>query len=204
MDAALALFAERGFHNTSVPDIVQAARVGHGTFYEYFENRRDVLLQVTRELRLDPARIRRKSATPASLAEAIRLDLIWWLSDFVDNLDLSKVWVEATAFDPEVREARYKLREVQLSRIRRGIELSKPDGIDPAMAAEALLAMTEEFAQRWFVEGRGDGSSPREVIAAAETIANLWINAVRAEGIALSALATTNPGDMHTHTDGRG
>ncbi|MEA2752174.1 MAG: Bacterial regulatory protein tetR family, partial [Myxococcales bacterium] len=31
LDAALTLFAERGFHGTSVPDIAQLAGVGAGT-----------------------------------------------------------------------------------------------------------------------------------------------------------------------------
>ncbi len=49
LDAALALFAREGFHRTTVPDIVREAGVGHGTFYEYFSNRRDVLVELTKE-----------------------------------------------------------------------------------------------------------------------------------------------------------
>src|SRR5437762_8338251 len=47
LDAALCLFSEKGYHQTTVPDIVTAAGVGHGTFYEYFSNRRDVLIALT-------------------------------------------------------------------------------------------------------------------------------------------------------------
>lgn len=39
LTAALALFAERGFHGTSVPDIAQRAGVGAGTIYRYFEGK---------------------------------------------------------------------------------------------------------------------------------------------------------------------
>src|SRR3954447_9756265 len=38
-DAALTLFAERGFHGTAVPDIAERAGVGAGTIYRYFENK---------------------------------------------------------------------------------------------------------------------------------------------------------------------
>jgi AcrR family transcriptional regulator len=38
-DAAVTLFAERGFHGTSVPDIAQLAGVGAGTIYRYFEGK---------------------------------------------------------------------------------------------------------------------------------------------------------------------
>ncbi|MBX3189747.1 MAG: TetR/AcrR family transcriptional regulator [Labilithrix sp.] len=39
LEAALALFAERGFHGAAVPDIAQRASVGAGTIYRYFENK---------------------------------------------------------------------------------------------------------------------------------------------------------------------
>ena len=39
LDAALTLFAERGFHGTSMPDIAQLAGVGAGTIYRYFEGK---------------------------------------------------------------------------------------------------------------------------------------------------------------------
>lgn len=39
LDAALGLFAERGFHGTSVPEIAEAAGVAAGTIYRYFESK---------------------------------------------------------------------------------------------------------------------------------------------------------------------
>jgi len=39
MGAALDLFVERGFHGTAVPEIAQAAGVGAGTIYRYFEHK---------------------------------------------------------------------------------------------------------------------------------------------------------------------
>jgi AcrR family transcriptional regulator len=38
-EAALELFAERGFHGTVVPDVAARAGVGTGTLYRYFENK---------------------------------------------------------------------------------------------------------------------------------------------------------------------
>lgn len=39
LDAALALFAERGFHGTAVPQVADRAKVGAGTIYRYFESK---------------------------------------------------------------------------------------------------------------------------------------------------------------------
>jgi AcrR family transcriptional regulator len=191
LDASLALFAKQGYHRTTVPDIVEAAGIGHGTFYEYFNNRRDVLVGLTTEA---GAARRQRQVRHATLAEHLRLDIIWWLSDFVSNLELSKVWDEAEAFDDDIREARNRLRQPRLDRIKRAIEIANPRGIDPEVAARALLAMMEEFAQRWFVEDHMD-RSPTAVFAVAETLANLWINAVKAEGVVRERHHAEVPGE---------
>ncbi len=51
-------------------------------------------------------------------------------------------------------------------------------GIDPDIAATALVAMLEEFAHRWFVEGDGPGTSAADVIAASETLTTIWLAAI--------------------------
>ena len=43
LEAALTLFAEKGFDGTAVPEIARAAGVGAGTIYRYFESK-DVLV----------------------------------------------------------------------------------------------------------------------------------------------------------------
>ena len=39
LDAAVALFAERGFHGTAVPLVAKRAHVGTGTIYRYFDSK---------------------------------------------------------------------------------------------------------------------------------------------------------------------
>lgn len=43
LDAALGLFAERGFHGTAVPAIAKAAEVGAGTVYRYFDSKEGIV-----------------------------------------------------------------------------------------------------------------------------------------------------------------
>ena len=43
LDAAMRVFADRGYHAARVDDIVRAARTSHGTFYLYFSNKEDLL-----------------------------------------------------------------------------------------------------------------------------------------------------------------
>lgn len=46
VEAAFIEFSERGYHQTAIADIAQRLGIGHGTFYRYFENKRDILDQV--------------------------------------------------------------------------------------------------------------------------------------------------------------
>lgn len=46
IDAAFACFAERGYHATGIADIAARLGVGHGTFYRYFDNKRDIVEHV--------------------------------------------------------------------------------------------------------------------------------------------------------------
>jgi AcrR family transcriptional regulator len=46
IDAALHLFAEKGYHNTSINKIALNAKVSKGLMYNYFESKEDLLKQI--------------------------------------------------------------------------------------------------------------------------------------------------------------
>lgn len=52
MAAALALFVERGFYGTAVPDLAERAGVGAGTIYRYFESKEALVNALYREQKL--------------------------------------------------------------------------------------------------------------------------------------------------------
>src|SRR5687768_18439975 len=49
LDAALRVFAERGYHGTAVPEVATAARVGTGTLYRYFATKEALVNEVYRD-----------------------------------------------------------------------------------------------------------------------------------------------------------
>ena len=59
LDCAAQLFAERGYADTRVIDIVRAAGVAKGLFYWYFENKEQLFRELAAEIRL---RLRRSQA----------------------------------------------------------------------------------------------------------------------------------------------
>jgi AcrR family transcriptional regulator len=50
LDASLAEFARRGYHRTSVADLVEAAGVARGTFYLYFDSKQVIFQELLNEL----------------------------------------------------------------------------------------------------------------------------------------------------------
>ncbi len=76
LDAALRVFAERGFHGTNVPEVASQAGVGVGTLYRYFESKEALVNQVYRD-----AKQRLRSAL---LDGAVAVDLY--------KLDAARVW----------------------------------------------------------------------------------------------------------------
>ncbi|WP_436838473.1 TetR/AcrR family transcriptional regulator [Nocardia nova] len=50
IDTAFACFAEKGYHATGIADIATELGIGHGTFYRYFENKRDIIDHVIDDL----------------------------------------------------------------------------------------------------------------------------------------------------------
>jgi AcrR family transcriptional regulator len=66
LDVAKDVFAGRGYHEANVADICKAARIGRGTLYLYFENKRDVLLALMEDL---AARIKSVLATRAKVED---------------------------------------------------------------------------------------------------------------------------------------
>ena len=49
LDAGAVTFAARGFHGTSVADVLRAARAGRGTFYRYFDDKSDLLVMLAHD-----------------------------------------------------------------------------------------------------------------------------------------------------------
>ncbi len=50
LKAAAKVFAEKGFHRTTVRDIAEAADIADGTVYNYFENKDDLLINLIEDI----------------------------------------------------------------------------------------------------------------------------------------------------------
>src|SRR6266700_7291890 len=74
MEHAAELFAERGYHPTSVSDIVESLRVGKGVFYWYFSSKEELLAEILRESHQDLRR-RQQQAIGDEPNPVLRIEL---------------------------------------------------------------------------------------------------------------------------------
>jgi AcrR family transcriptional regulator len=71
VDAAFALFADRGYCHVTVADICHAAGIGRRTFFRYFATKDDVLTEPAREMTARAAAV--ITSAPADMAEPLVL-----------------------------------------------------------------------------------------------------------------------------------
>jgi TetR/AcrR family fatty acid metabolism transcriptional regulator len=82
LDAALEVFAERGFYNAKVAEVAKQVGVADGTIYLYFENKDDLLISLFEDRmeflirRLSEALAEEKGDAPAKIRLMIHLHLL--------------------------------------------------------------------------------------------------------------------------------
>ncbi|WP_158886717.1 TetR/AcrR family transcriptional regulator [Amycolatopsis anabasis] len=106
--AAFKVFTERGYHAAGIADIANELGIGHGTFYRYFANKRDILMHVLANAaeRLmsvmalaDPA----STNTLEEYREQVRQICDRMFTLFVEDPELVRLlFVEALGADPEM------------------------------------------------------------------------------------------------------
>jgi AcrR family transcriptional regulator len=86
--AAAKLFAERGYDQTSVPDLARELGLATGSLYHYFGSKEQLLIQICDQL-MDPLleRAREATAKDATPEQRLRELVRLWVSHVVDHRD---------------------------------------------------------------------------------------------------------------------
>lgn len=157
MAEATRLFAERGFHPTSVSDIVTSVGVGKGVFYWYFSSKEELLEQLLEAAQLDLRRAQRGAIgdEPDPMAR-IELGIrasVTWCHDHRDSLTLVQFAATEARFAPLLRTG----QEVAVDDVARHLKEATNSGraadLDPEVVAYAILGVVRQLAST-FVLGR--------------------------------------------------
>jgi AcrR family transcriptional regulator len=188
------IFARKGYHRTNVADIIGRARIARGTFYLYFQNKKDLfeelLEQVLTEL---SARILRLKVGPDSPnpVEQLRANLRRVVTYVLEERELTDILLNhSTGFDSDLDNKILNFYDRIAALIQRsldlGIEMQLVRKTDTRAIAYSILGAIKEVIALLSRDGAADadqlvetvldfglrGVARPELLAAAEPVPN--------------------------------
>jgi AcrR family transcriptional regulator len=167
LEAALRVFARKGFHASRVGDIATEAGVAHGLLYHYFRSKEDVLETIFREtwsrLIADTVRI---EASGVDLREALRRFARIYLGSWLVTPELVRVLVREVGRSPDVGDRVDEIRGL-FAALEQIIESARARGelradVNPALAAWVVYGALEEILTGWVLGQLPDGEEDVE------------------------------------------
>ena len=127
--SALDLFAQKGFSETTVEDITNAADVGKGTFFNYFPSKDHILLAFgERQLARLREAVDEARQTNEPLPKFLRSLTTRMTEEPARNPDVSRVLLLAFLSNPDVRQAMLDLQTRVLALHSEMIQLGQERG----------------------------------------------------------------------------
>lgn len=186
-DAAIAVFAEKGYRAARVSDVAQAAGVADGTIYLYFKNKEDLLVSIFEE-------------KMAMLMDMLRSDL-----EGVDcPLDKIRIYVKhhfeqlrthpliAQVFQVELRQSHKFLREYRPEPLWAYLNVFG-DAVKEAQAKGLIRKDVDPFITKWAFFGAIDELSIQWVLARNRERFDLEVAAQQVVDTFFRGVLTANP-----------
>jgi AcrR family transcriptional regulator len=145
------LFAERGFHPTSVSDIVTSIGVGKGVFYWYFSGKEELLARLLEAAQLDLRR-RQQAAIGEEPDPVRRIELgirasMQWFSEHRDSLTLFQFAATEERFAPVLRTGQEVAVDDLARHLKDAISVGRAVDQDAQVVAYAILGVVQQLAR---------------------------------------------------------
>lgn len=162
LDAALEVFARKGYHRAIVDDIVRASRTSKGAVYHHFPNKEAVFLSLVDDFaaRLAAAVASAVGARHGALAR-VEGALVAVLDTFAGNRQLARlILLEAVSLGPVYEAKRAEVHDRFLGLIGSYLEQAVAEGsiapLDIHVATLAWLGAVNEIVVQWLHTGEPD------------------------------------------------
>ena len=173
LDAAISLFAEKGYHRTTTKDIAVAADISEGTIYNYFDSKEDLLIGIMARLS-NPNGL---DDVPGGVEEDSREYLLAIvkkrLAFIEENYPILRAVLSEILVNPEMAKRYYQqiVSPVQAElehNLRRRVDRGQIRAVETSMTARLLVAAIFGL---FFLDSMGD-----RVASCSEEFANLLID----------------------------
>lgn len=183
--SAARLFRERGFADTGMRDIADAADLSAANLYHYFDGKNELLFYCQdRALDRMLAAVAEARKREASAVERLRYVFTAHLQTLLDDVEGATAHLQIESLSPALRTAIVKKRDRYELALRRliadGVRAGELVSLDPAIVARAMLGAMN-WTVTWF---RPDG--PDTAAAVGDVISRFLVR-----GIASRSPATT-------------
>jgi AcrR family transcriptional regulator len=164
IDAAVALFSERGYHATRVRDICERAGVAKGLFYWYFPTKLDLFGELVRTMR---KRLRRAQGeamdVDAPALDRIRQGTVASVLFMAEHAAYFSL-VEVERGDPTIADTLREGSDVYLTDVTSLVAEAQREGsvpdCDPGLLALGVLGAVSSYSNAWRA-GRIDLDPPQ-------------------------------------------
>lgn len=182
MEAARKVFAEKGYLNTKISDIAEAAGRSAGSFYNYYDNKEELLEallgEFSAEVQGTTARLHHKGDPYENIVEAVRA---YWLGYRKYLPEMIGVF-QMSMTDPEYAGKWRRNRAAGVRSIVEGITRARGEGydpgLDPGVLASALVSTLESFCWVWMAGGGDEDVPAPDDETAIRTLAAIWYRTV--------------------------
>jgi len=156
MDHAAVLFAERGYHPTSVADIVESLGVGKGVFYWYFSSKEELLAEILKSSHQDLRRRQQQAiADEPNPVERIELGIrasMQWFFEHRRSFTIFQFAASDERFAPVLRRNQEVAIADAVTHIKDGIVEGLVSDQDPEVLAQAVVGVVEQLTQTYIFE----------------------------------------------------
>ena len=176
LDAAVRVFARKGYHQARVGDVAEEAGVAHGLLYHYFSSKEEVLETIFRDTWSDLlAAVREVETSDVPAREQLRQVAAILLRAWRRDPDLVRVLVREVTRSAEVGKRVAEIGDA-FAAIERIVRSGQADGsfreeLDPRLASVIFYGAIEEILTGWVLELLPDGDD--EVARAEETVVEI-------------------------------
>lgn len=183
LQAAIEVFAQKGFHRSRVADIARRAGVADGTIYLYFASKDDILITIFEEKMAELLREARKAIdAQADPREKLAAFARFHMAQVEDNRDFSAV------FQVELRLSNKFMKEYVPRRLREYLDIigdivreGQSAGVfrqdsNPIVVRRAFFGALDEIAMQWTLTPH-----PRyRLVDTAQEVSDIFIRGLRA------------------------
>ena len=181
LDAARQVFAEKGYFNAKIADIAEVAGRSPGSFYNYYENKEQILEALLEQFSAEvlEGSLQSRGSTPLEgIRSAVRAYWTTYRKYLPEMIGLFQMSMTDTEFALRWQENRAAGIRAVLSGIKSAERSGHLIGLDHNTLASALVSMLESFCWTWMaVGGDADMDAPDDETAI-ETLSAMWYRTV--------------------------